>query len=572
MATEPTAIKSTSPSPVDDNSAKDLDVSVHEVALDLVDEEEKQVNFSDILFRKRKHVIDPDAIATKRSVFDDPVLAPHYWPKKDYENLHRFDPSARWTYREERALVRKIDWKIMLMAAIGFSALNLDRSNVNQANSSSFLTDLGMTTDDFNLGNSVFRLAFLCAELPSQLVSKRVGPDRWIPTQICLWSIVSLSQFWLTGRTSFLVCRALLGALQGGFIPDLVLYLSYFYTKTELPVRLALFWMSMYFCSIVASFLAFGILHLDGVAGEAGWRWLFLIEGGITLLIGVATFFNMPPSPTQTKAWFRPKGWFTEREELIMVNRILRDDPTKGDMHNREGLTLKRFWTAICDYDVWPLYILGLMFGIPNSPPATYLTLLLRDIGFNTFQTNLLTIPYQALGIFTMFGITLLSEYVGERTFVAMLEDLWTLPFLVALYALPSGPNPWIFFAIVTGLLSFPYTHPIQVGWCSRNAGGVSGRTVNASLYNMFVQASSIIASQIYVASDAPRYERGNRILIIICCVNLGILYPGTKAYYIWRNRQRDKIWNRMTVEERDYYLRTTKDVGNRRLDFRFAH
>ncbi|KAI6032227.1 allantoate permease [Pisolithus microcarpus] len=572
MATEPTAIKSTSPSPVDDNSAKDLDVSVHEVALDLVDEEEKQVNFSDILFRKRKHVIDPDAIATKRSVFDDPMLAPHYWPKKDYENLHRFDPSARWTYREERALVRKIDWKIMLMAAIGFSALNLDRSNVNQANSSSFLTDLGMTTDDFNLGNSVFRLAFLCAELPSQLVSKRVGPDRWIPTQICLWSIVSLSQFWLTGRTSFLVCRALLGALQGGFIPDLVLYLSYFYTKTELPVRLALFWMSMYFCSIVASFLAFGILHLDGVAGEAGWRWLFLIEGGITLLIGVATFFNMPPSPTQTKAWFRPKGWFTEREELIMVNRILRDDPTKGDMHNREGLTLKRFWTAICDYDVWPLYILGLMFGIPNSPPATYLTLLLRDIGFNTFQTNLLTIPYQALGIFTMFGITLLSEYVGERTFVAMLEDLWTLPFLVALYALPSGPNPWIFFAIVTGLLSFPYTHPIQVGWCSRNAGGVSGRTVNASLYNMFVQASSIIASQIYVASDAPRYERGNRILIIICCVNLGILYPGTKAYYIWRNRQRDKIWNRMTVEERDYYLKTTKDVGNRRLDFRFAH
>ncbi|KAI6146235.1 allantoate permease [Pisolithus tinctorius] len=571
MATGPTTTKSASSS-VEKYSGKDLGVSFREVASDLVDEAEQQPNFTELLFRKRKHLIDPDVIATKRSVFDDAMLAPHYWPKKDYENIHRFDPSARWTYREEWALVRKIDWKIMVMAAIGFSALNLDRSNVNQANSSTFLTDLKLTTDDFNLGNSIFRLAFLCAELPSQLVSKRVGPDRWIPTQICLWSLVSLSQFWLTGRTSFLVCRALLGALQGGFIPDLVLYLSYFCTKTELPIRLALFWMSMYLCSIVASFLAFGILHLDGMAGKAGWRWLFLIEGGITLLIGVATFFNMPASPTQTKTWFRPKGWFSEREEIIMVNRILRDDPTKGDMHNREGLSLRRFWTAICDYDLWPLYILGLMFGIPNSPSSTYLTLLLRDIGFNTFQTNLLSIPYQALGIVTMFLITLLSEHLGERTFVAMLEDLWTLPFLVALYALPSGPNPWVFFAIVTGLLSFPYTHAIQVGWCSRNAGGVSGRTVNASLYNMFVQASSIIASQIYVAGDAPRYERGNRILIIICCINLGILYPGTKAYYIWRNRQRDKIWSRMTVKERDHYLRTTKDVGNRRLDFRFAH
>jgi len=280
----------------------------------------------------------------------------------------------------------------------------------------------------------------------------------------------------------------------------------------------------------------------------------------------------MPPSPTQTKAWFRPNGWFTEREEVIIVNKVLRDDPTKGDMHNREGLTLKRLWTAVCDYDLWPVYILGLMFGIPNNPPATYLTLLLRNAGFNTFNTNLLTIPSQAMGIVTMFLITLVSELVNERTVVSMMEDLWVLPFLVALYALPSNPNPWLFFALVTGLLSYPYTHPIQVGWCSRNSGAVASRTVNASLYNMFVQASNVIASQIYVASDAPRYERGNRILIIICSLNVLLLYPGTKAYYVWRNRQRVQIWDGMTPEEKAHYLSNTKDVGNRRLDFRFAH
>ena len=83
----------------------------------------------------------------------------------------------------------------------------------------------------------------------------------------------------------------------------------------------------------------------------------------------------MPPSPTQTRSWFRPNGWFTEREETIAVSRILRDDPSKvertlhrvgnlivdyrqGDMHNREALTIKRLWTAVCDYDLWPLYIM----------------------------------------------------------------------------------------------------------------------------------------------------------------------------------------------------------------------
>ncbi|KAG9311672.1 allantoate permease [Chiua virens] len=542
---------------------------------DLVDEEEEGSGLTKILFgRRAKFLRDPDAVATRRSVFDDPHLAAYYWPKKDYENIHRFDPSARWTYREERALLRKVDWKIMFMAALGFSALNLDRFNINQANSAGLLPNLGLTTDDFNLGNTFFRLFFLFAELPSQLISKRVGPDRWIPTQLCLWSIVTVCQFWLSGRTSFLICRALLGLLQGGYVPDLVLYMSYFYTKTELPIRLALFWMSMNLCAIVSSFIAFGVLHLDGVDGKAGWRWLFLIEGLISFAIGFASFFNMPPSPTQTKTWFRPKGWFTDREETIIVNKVLRDDPTKGDMHNREGLSLKRLWTAVCDYDLWPVYLIGLMFGIPNSPPSTYLTLLLRDAGFTTFQTNLLTIPSQALGIITMFAITLVSESVNERAIVAMMEDLWTLPFLVALVCITIKSESLDIFCSGQGTKSFiaSYTHPIQVGWCSRNSGAVASRTVNASLYNMFVQASNIVSAQIYVASDAPRYEQGNRTLIIICCVNLLVLYPGTKLYYMWRNRQRSRIWDAMTTEEKAHYLRTTNDVGNRRLDFRFAH
>jgi hypothetical protein len=101
----------------------------------------------------------------------------------------------------------------------------------------------------------------------------------------------------------------------------------------------------------------------------------------------------MVPSPTQTKAPWRPKGWFNEREEKILVNRILRDDPSKSDMHNRQAITLKMLWESICDFDVWPIYVIGLTFHMPANPISQYLTLILRQLGFDTFNSNLLTIP-----------------------------------------------------------------------------------------------------------------------------------------------------------------------------------
>ncbi|KAH0049692.1 MFS general substrate transporter, partial [Aureobasidium melanogenum] len=166
-----------------------------------------------------------------------------------------------------------------------------------------------------------------------------------------LWSLVAACQAFIHNRSGFWACRALLGLIEGGFIPDNILYLSYWYKTRELPIRLCCFWLSYQFTYIVSAFLAFGFLHMGGINGIAGWRWLFALEGTLTGLIGIVSWFYIPPSPTQTASRFRGKdGWFNEREEKIMVNRVLRDDPSKGDMHNRQALSPSMFWKCLKDY------------------------------------------------------------------------------------------------------------------------------------------------------------------------------------------------------------------------------
>lgn len=507
-------------------------------------------------------------------IFKDPVVAQYYrelYERTKYECRHHFDPDFTWTKQEERKVVWKNDWYVTFWAFLMFTALDFDRGNINQALSDNMLGDLGLTTNQYNLGQTINLVCFLSAELPSQLISKKIGADVWIPTQLVLWSIVSITQSAIQGAKGFYATRALIGALQGGFICDVCLWFSYFFTSKELPARISFFYIANPLTVVWSSLLAFALLRIKTHALPEGWRWLFIVEGVFTLLIGIASYFKMPASPVQTKSWFRKNGWYSDREEKIVVNRVLRDDPTKGDMNNREPVSPKELIKTLLDYDLLPIYITRFLSDIGTAPISAYLQLVLRKMGFSTFHTNALTIPYNILAMSTMLFIGWFSEVVNSRAIAIALNPIWVLACVIPLRYWPKAQiDIWGTYALLTMALAHPTGGPLSISWASSNSNSVRTRAVSAAVVNMFSQSAAIVSSNIYRKDDAPLYHRGNKVLIGVA-VGSFFSVTLTGLYYQWRNAQKEKQWLALTQEEQENYLKTTTHEGNKRLDFRFV-
>lgn len=521
-------------------------------------------------------VADPENSAGSKAynhVFQDPAVA-EYWQglyeETKYESRHLIDPKLTWTPEEEKKVIWKADIHALAWSFIMFVALDIDRYNLANATADGILDDLNMSTNDYNLGNTLYLVFFLISELPSQLLSKAVGTDRFLPTQMCVWSIVAVCQSKIENRAGFLATRAIVGFCEGGFLPEMITWISYFYTHDEFTKRMGWFYVANPLTKIFASLLAVGIQQLENQGGWKGWRYVFLIEGLITLGVGLISF-KMPAGPANTRTWFRKKGWFTDREEKIMANRIVRDDPTKGTLNNRAGVTPRMLWDALIDYDMWPLYIDRFVVNMIGTPIGQYFPILLRNMKYTPVQINLLMIPESVGGIITLLATSYLAAKTRLNGPVWFIVPLWYFCIIIPIRWWPGFmENHWATYGLLFVFGCAPPS-PIPISWNSINSFSVSRRAVSVALQNMFSQASGIVGSNIFQEDDNPPYYPKGKETVLGLSVAGGVLVLSTSLFYHLRNKHKERKWNSMTVDEQRDYIQNTTDKDNKRLDNRFA-
>jgi MFS family permease len=154
--------------------------------------------------------------------------------------------------------------------------------------------------------------------LPSNLVIKKVSPRIWLPLLTAVWGILTMCLGFVRNYASFVAVRALLGCAEGGLLPGMVLYLSHFYKRSELAVRIGIFYTAASLSGAFGGLLARGLSAIGPRGGLDGWRWIFIIEGLLTVLCGVLCVFALPNAIESAR-------FLREHEKVFARQRLLQE-------------------------------------------------------------------------------------------------------------------------------------------------------------------------------------------------------------------------------------------------------
>jgi MFS family permease len=222
--------------------------------------------------------------------------------------------------------------------------LNLSpRVNIGNARLYGLEADLGLSKTQFQVAVSVLFVTYLLFEVPSNLVLKLFTPRRWIAFIAFAWGVIATLTGLVDSYGSLIAVRLLLGIVEAGLFPGLNVYLTFFYTKHELALRVGYLFVSAAIAGGLGGLLAFGIGHMDGVQGMLGWRWIMIIEGLPSVVLGVITYFLLP-NDAQT-AYF-----LTPAEKAAMESRHRRE---YGNTASSQAFSKHDMNRAFKDWKVW---------------------------------------------------------------------------------------------------------------------------------------------------------------------------------------------------------------------------
>jgi ACS family tartrate transporter-like MFS transporter len=396
------------------------------------------------------------------------------------------------TQVEEQALVRKMAWKVLPFLLLTYLICIIDRLNVGFA-ALTMNAELGFTATIYGWGAGLFFFGYFLGEVPSNLILTKVGARIWFTRIMLSWGVLAVAMGFISGQASFFIIRFLLGVAEAGFFPGVIYYLTLWFPAQYRGRIFGLFLIISPLNNTIAAPIAGLILKFfDGTMGYPGWRWLFIVEGIPSIILGFFTLKAITDRPSEAK-------WLTDAEKKHLADTLAREAAARTETKH---LTL---WQTLAHPKILMFAVVYTSLAIGIYGLALWMPQIIKAMGLkDPLDIGLvMAIPYLIATVCMVFW-SRHSDKTGERTWhcagalalagVAMLYSAYAGSPLLAMIAMTvvaigmycSQPTFW---AMPTGYLTGiaaaggiafinsvgnlgGFIGPFAVGWLKDNTEG----------------------------------------------------------------------------------------------------
>ncbi|ELQ38358.1 inner membrane transport protein yfaV [Pyricularia oryzae] len=439
---------------------------------------------------------------------------------------------SRYEGKAGKAIVRKIDVRLIPIMGILYLLAHIDRGNIGNAKIEGIDQELGLVGNQYNIASTIFFVPYIIFEIPSNIILKKVRPSIWLSLLIMAWGITMTCMGFVKNFDGLVATRVVLGIFEAGFFPGAVYIVSSWYPRHELQQRLALFYTASAFSGALSGLLSYGIARMDGARGISGWRWIFLIEGAITVAAGIAMPFLIIDTPEHAK-------WLSDDEKRFIDLR-LRLSGVRSNTEEGDKFSCKLLFSTMIDWKIALGILLAWANSVPNAAFKFTMPQIIKQLGFSTVNAQLLTMPPYVCG-----GISawLVGRFADKFR--------WRMPFIV---------GPMTVLAVALGVL-FGYSDKVttsvpamyvgvvlaQVGiypllpgisaWVGNNLAPSWKRSIGLAWLLAAGNLGSLVGTNIFLDQEAPRYPTGYGTALGIIC--LGLIAAFALEFFLWKMNKR---------------------------------
>ncbi|KAF9534154.1 major facilitator superfamily domain-containing protein [Crepidotus variabilis] len=450
------------------------------------------------------------------------------------KNGLRIAGGRRPSSREEKRLLAKIDWFILSYCCLMYFSNYLDRSNISNAYVSGMREELHMVGTEFNKINTIFTCGYIIGMIPNNLLLQVVSPRIWFPCMQIVWAVLTFCTSTVGNVKQIYAIRFFQGMAESSTFVGTHYVLGSWYKPTELGWRSGIFTSSGLVGTLFSGILQAAVYRsLNGRAGRSGWRWLFVIDGIITLPIALYGFLVFPDVPKTTKAFY-----LSPEERELARTRL--DQNTNLEQAKSRPLS----WALVRKIlSSWRWYACSLLFAISGETESfgsnNLMGQFLKGIGgYTVDQIDNYPSGVMAVAIVSTIVCATWTDRTGVRWPVLIYMSVACIISSICILVW-SSPTALKFFAYYLAGASYA-GQATTFAWANQIcADNDQERAVVLASMNMWNNAVNAWWSIVfYPATDAPRFRKGMIAMIAVC---IATLLATWLVYFLerreWRNR-----------------------------------